>query len=303
MARITIVGNANIETTVRVAAFPIEYAPTRFVPFGVASAVSAVGYNLTRALTRLGDTVSFAAILGNDANGQRIAEQVRQLTGDTTYLVFAAQETAQSTVLYDDAGRRMVFTDLKNILECTYPTERFQQAIAESDLVVLTNIAYSKPLLALAQQQHKPIATDVHTIVGPFDTYNQPFLRHATIVFLSGEALELPVEACAAALFAHYPAEIIVIGLGATGAYLAVRHLDLRMHLPAVITRPIVQTGGAGDALFAAFLHMYRLTGNPVRSLRAAMVFASYKIGAATSSEGFLTHAELETLIGQLAEG
>ena len=96
------------------------------------------------------------------------------------------------------------------------------------------------------------------------------------------------------------PAALVVIGLGARGAFLAVRESGLRLELPAVVTRPVVQTGGAGDALFAAFLHGYLRSRDPARALRAAMVFASYKIGAARSGEGFLTHDELERLLAQV---
>jgi fructose-1-phosphate kinase PfkB-like protein len=66
--------------------------------------------------------------------------------------------------------------------------------------------------------------------------------------------------------------------LGAAGAYLAVRDPALRAQLPAVITRPVVQTDGAGDALFAAFPYTYLLSSDPLCSLRAATIFASYKI-------------------------
>ena len=301
MAIITVVGNANIETTIPIGAFPLHYAPSRFVPFGLTSTISAVGYNVMRALSTLGNQVRFASILGDDPNGHRIAAQVAQLQGDTSYLVYGAKETAQSTVLYDDTGRRMVVSDLKDILECVYPPTHFQRAIVESDLVILTNIAYSKPLLSIARMQQKMIATDVHTILHPFDVYNRPFFEHATILFISGELLELPVDACATAIFEHYPAEIVVISLGADGAYLAVRNPSVRRHIPAVVTRPVVQTGGAGDALFAAFLHGYGRSRNPIRALQAAVIFASYKIGSAGSGEGFLTDTELETLLGELA--
>ena len=72
------------------------------------------------------------------------------------------------------------------------------------------------------------------------------------------------------------------------------------MLIPAVATRDVVQTGGAGDALFAAFLHSYLSTKNPVLALRMAIVFASYKIGEMRSGEGFLTATELESLAASI---
>lgn len=255
MATVTVVGNANIETTIRVEGFPLAYQPTRFAPFGMASTVSAVGYNLTKALSTLGHTVRLASIIGPDLPGQLIQAQMQDLQLDLAYLVPIAGATPQSTVLYDATGARMVITDLKDVLTCVYPPDLFQRAITGSDLVVLTNIAYCKPLLPIVQQAGTIIATDIHAVTHLDDPYHLPFLQHATILFLSGELLDVAHEMCADYLFAHYQTQIIVIGLGARGGYLAVRDPVIRTYLPAVVTRPVVQTGGAGDALFAAFLH------------------------------------------------
>lgn len=297
MAIITVVGNVNIETTVKIDRFPLDYRPTTFSTFGITSNVSAVGYNIAKALSVLGNTVKLASIVGNDINGQIVKDHLQHHHIDTSYVMNIAQATAQSTVLYDNTGKRMAMSDLKNITECAYPPDLFQQAIEDSDLVVLTNITYSKALLPIAQNSQKIIATDLHTMTDPSDSYNLPFLQYANILFMSGELLETPLNEWAATLFQQYPANIIVIGLGSRGAYLAIREPSIRLHIPAVVTRPIVQTGGAGDALFAAFLHGYLHTKDPTRSLQAATLFASYKIGATGSGDGFLTHHQLEELV------
>ena len=61
-------------------------------------------------------------------------------------------------------------------------------------------------------------------------------------------------------------------------------------------TRPVVNTIGAGDALFSAFLHGYARSRDPYHALKMAIVFASYKIGAASAAEGFLDEAGLDEL-------
>lgn len=70
MADILVAGNVNIETTVRVNSFPIEYQPTTFAFFGIGSRVSAVGYNIAKALTTLGNSVTFVSITGRDLAAQ-----------------------------------------------------------------------------------------------------------------------------------------------------------------------------------------------------------------------------------------
>ncbi len=57
MSKVFIAGLINIETTLQVDGFPISYAPVRYPFNGVNSSVSGVGYNIARALTRLGDQV------------------------------------------------------------------------------------------------------------------------------------------------------------------------------------------------------------------------------------------------------
>jgi len=64
--------------------------------------------------------------------------------------------------------------------------------------------------------------------------------------------------------------------------------------IPAITTRQIVNTIGAGDALFSAFVHYYAKSRDPFAALCRAMVFASYKIGEKGAAEGFLTEEELE---------
>ncbi len=301
MARLTVVGNINLETTLRVEAFPLGYQPVSYAPFGVGSAVSAVGYNLARALTTLGDQVALASLIGADAAAGLVRATLAADGIDDSFVLGAAAATPQSVVLYDGSGARAVHTDLKDVLALAYPPERFAVALGASDLAVLTNIAYSKPLIALARQRGVPIASDLHTLSDLDDVYNAPFLQSARILFVSGERLTMPPAGWAEALLAVAPAEIVVIGLGAQGAFLAVRSSGLRLQLPAVTTRPVVQSGGAGDALFAAFLHGYLRTPDPVRALRAATVFASYKIGAASSGAGFLSHDGLERLLAELS--
>lgn len=299
MANITIVGNVNVETTIRIPAFPLVYTPTIYARFGISTGVSAVGYNLAKALHTLGNTVALASVIGHDAQAQFIRTQLNRDGISSHYVIEATAQSAQSVILYDADGKRVVLTDLKDVPETHYPVDHFAPALAESDLVVLTNIAYSKPFIPLANANRKPIATDLHTLTDLHDVYNAPFLENATVLFLSGELLTVSPDVWASAILARYGAQIVVIGLGKKGAYLAVRDNEA-MLIPAVATRDVVQTGGAGDALFAAFLHSYLSTKNPVLALRMAIVFASYKIGEMRSGEGFLTATELESLAASI---
>jgi ribokinase len=295
---ILISGLINIETTVRVDGFPIPYFPVRYPFFGVRSTVSGVGVNVSTALTTLGASVRLLSLLGDDASGRLAREALRSRGVDDRYVLAQAAETAQSAILYDGDGRRQIHVDLKDVQEQVYPSALFDQAAEGCRLAVLCNVNFSRPLLALARQRGMVIATDVHAIADLDDPYNADFMRAADILFMSHERLPVSPEEWAAAVQARYGAPIVVIGLGYEGALLAVRG-EAPRRMPAVFTRPVVNTIGAGDALFSSFLHVTMQTDDPYLAIRQAVVFASYKIGAAGAAEGFLDGEGLKKWVGE----
>ena len=66
---------------------------------------------------------------------------------------------------------------------------------------------------------------------------------------------------------------------------------------PAVRVGEIVNTVGAGDALFSSFIHYYAKGIHPVEALHRAQVFASAKIGANGASKGFVTEEQIEKIV------
>lgn len=300
MSRFLISGHINIETTLQIERFPLVYEPVCYPFFGVNSTVSGVGYNVAMALQQLGGSVSLLSIIGDDLLGQLVQQQLTQAELSTQYLVTSMPQTAQSVILYDASGQRQIHTDLKHVQEQTYPPALFAEALTACDIAVLCNINYSRPLLAQARQANKLIATDVHAIYDLHDAYNADFMAAADILFMSHEKLPCPPEEWARQVQDHYQTAIIVIGLGSEGALLAVREDALMERVPAVYTRPVVNTVGAGDALFSSFLWRYAQTKDPYEALRSSMVFASYKIGESGGTKGFLTAVELQKWEQQL---
>ena len=147
-----------------------------------------------------------------------------------------------------------------------------------------------------------PVATDVHALADIDDDYNRDFMAAAQILFLSDESLPDAPEDTARALLGRYAMGMVVIGLGEKGALLAVREDGYIGRFPTVYTRPVVNTIGAGDALFSAFIHHYLKTRDPYRSLQAAMVFASFKVGEKGAADGFLSTEELAVWIEQVKD-
>ena len=267
------------------------------------STVSGVGYNVAKALTTLGDQVRFASLIGHDAPGELVERQLRADAIPGTYVLPQLAETPQSAILYDRAGRRQINVDLKDLQEQTYPIDRFEQAIASCDLAALCNINFSRPLLERVRARGIPIASDVHAIGDIDDAYNRDFMAAADILFMSHEWLPCSPEEWVKRLQSRYGTSIAVVGLGEQGALLAVLRDNFVERFPTVAIRPVVSTIGAGDALFAAFVHYYAASRAPYESLKRAITFAGYKIGAAGAAEGFLNAAALEALHASVANG
>ena len=93
--------------------------------------------------------------------------------------------------------------------------------------------------------------SDIH------DSYNKRFLQNADIIFLSDEKIQGNHEDLLLALRREYQNKIIVLGQGKKGAMILDSDLKKVFSIESVYTRPVVNTVGAGDALFSAFVHYY----------------------------------------------
>ena len=302
MSKITICGLVNLETTVPVDEFPIEYSPISYKFFGITTHPSGVGLNLSSALKSLGDDVNLLTLCADDTSGNCIRDFLESQGISTENVLTTAKSTAQSVVLYDNSGRRRVYCDLTDMQDNAYDAEIFEKSSTDSDIAVLCNINFSRPLIRKAKDMGLVIATDVHCLSDINDEYNTDFIRAADILFLSNENFIGKEEEFVSNLKSVTNAEVIVVGMGIKGALLYLKSTDAFEVFPAVYTRKVVNTVGAGDSLFASFLHFYAKTKDPRYSLRLATVFASYKIGDTSACRGFLDEESLIKLSKEIGE-
>ena len=290
---ILVSGLLNMETTVAVRGFPIAYYPIDYAFFGVNSAVSGVAFNLSKALTVLGDRVRLVSMTGQDLTAAQIRDALENLGIETSCVQPKLRQTPSSVVLYDPEGKRQIYCDLKDIQETACD---FDPALLEGiDLVAACNINFNRPLLHLAKQAGKTIATDVHVLSDIYDGYNREFMEQADILFLSDEAVGDGYREFMLQLADTYPCRILVMGRGAKGAAIYLRQTGLLTDLPAEYAGQVVNTVGAGDALFASFLHFYGKGYDPVAALRRAQVFAAYKITVSGAAQGFVNEQTVES--------
>ena len=299
MSEILVCGLVNVETTVKVDRFPVEYSPIDYNFFGINSHPAGVGLNLTLALKTLSDEVSLLSMVGEDSAGAVVKDTLTKHNISLEYLT-PCEYTAQSVVLFDNDGRRRIFCDLKDFQDKSYDEALFLSAARNCDTLCLCNINFSRNLLKIAKTMGKTIACDVHTLSDIYDDYNRDFLQCADILFLSNENIKGREEQFLQQLKDEYNPQVIVIGMGSSGAMMYVRESDSIHLVNAVKTRAVINTVGAGDALFSAFVHFYTKGENAVKALKLATVFASYKIGESGAAKGFLTESELLSLAEKL---
>ena len=150
MARVLVSGLVNLETTVKVDAFPIPYFPVRYPFFGVKSEVSGVGYNVAKALRALGDAPLLLSLVAPDLAGRQVRDSLSRDGLDGFWVRDGVRETAQSVILYDGEGRRQIHVDLKDVQDRPYPKELFSQALAACDAAALCNVNFSRPFLSVS---------------------------------------------------------------------------------------------------------------------------------------------------------
>lgn len=290
---ILVSGLLNTETAAAVQGFPVQYYPIDYTFFGINTAVSGVAFNLAKALRTLGDDVRLTSMTGTDFSAAYIRDALKELDISTDYIRPVLKQTPNSVVLYDPEGKRQIYCDLKDIQESGYPFE--DRLLDGVDLVAACNINFNRPLLHLAKAAGKQIATDVHVLSNVYDEYNREFMECADILFLSDEHIGEDYGRFLWQLAHTYPSQIIVLGRGSKGAAVYQRENDQIFEMPAVSVGKVVNTVGAGDALFSAFLHFYVKGYSAMDALYRAQIFAAHKITVSGASNGFVTEAQVES--------
>jgi sugar/nucleoside kinase (ribokinase family) len=292
--RIVVVGVSSLYITMPVEQFPVPYEPTRQPPW-MHVGVGGVGAHVARILTGLGDEVSLCTVVGEDAAGSAIRRELRRHGLDGPGVV-TGPGSSLGLVLVDTAGRRAGRPYLAPVDSVGYPPDAFEERVANADLAVVTNTVFARPLLARAAALGVPIAVDVHLIGDLDDPYDRPWLEVADVLFSSHEALPCPPDRWIAGVFARYPGcSIVAVGCGSRGCVLGLRDGTL-LEAEAVAPRGVKNTTGAGDALFASFLHGWLAEGNAVTALQQAVLYAGWKVGDTSPVEAQLDAEEVARL-------
>ena len=290
-------GLLNFETILNVDSFPIKYFPIDYPFFGIDSTVSGTAYNISKALVTLGDKILLSSHIGNDLIGKTIIQEAKASKINTENIKTSLESTPNPVVLVDSYKNAQTYCDLKYVQDIESDFEEEKALIEQSDLVILCNSNFNRPLLEKTKKLGKKIATDVHIIGTVDDPFNKDFLKYSDIVFLSERGLHgKNYEDFLIDLYHTYHNEIIVLGEGREGAMILDSKKRIVYHVDAITIRNIVNTVGSRDALFSSFLHFYLKGKDSLEALKLAEIFTSYKIGESGSAKGFLKEKDVKTI-------
>ena len=295
MNKIFVSGLLNIETTLKVDSFPIAYSPIEYPFYGVNTSISGVGYNIAKALTTLGENISLYSVIGDDGHGYLIREVLKK-EGIKTSNIIIDDSTAESVVIYDKDGMRKIYCDLKNLQDIN-PFAHPEECIPHPNdysIAVITNINFNRPLLHFFKEHGVTSATDVHILGDVNEAYSQEFMSYADLLFLSNEAIKDKEADFARQLYNKFHNRLIVIGCGSEGALAYIGESDTFIYEKAVAPLGIVNTVGAGDALFSCFLHFYNKGYDVPSCLKHAVTFAGLKISVSGGAKGFFSEETLK---------
>lgn len=294
MSKYLVAGILERETIVNVENIPIDYRPVTTALRSIHTGVGGDSYNEAIALKWLGDYVDFFSVIGSDEDPSIINRNGNDITLNTEYIMPILEGTPANVIFYDKKRNQQRFEDVRNIRDIEYDIELFKRSLPTADTVVLANANFCRPLLSASKLAGKKIAVNIRRFSYEKEQYNECFLRDADILYLSDDGLDQDPYDFVKYIVEKYQPEIVILGQGKNGVLLYNSADNTYTHHASVKTNEIVNTVGAGNALFSCFLHYYNNTKDPFFSIRNAILFASYKIGFTGSSNGFMTEKQIE---------
>lgn len=295
MSKFMVAGFVQFETIVKVDELPLPYKEFESIPETINTGIGGAGFNEAMALRWLGDEVDFMSMVAKTMSRTQIQAYLvkNEVNLSMDYVLQKLDGMPTAVVLYKSSGKKQSFEDVKDIRTVEYDVKLFESQIQDKDMVIISNCNFCRPVLALAKKYNKPLALNVRSMRAEKIANKEDFLAAANIVYISDDDLDSDPYDCINECKKKYDPEIIIMGLGSKGVILYMRKDNSVIEYKPVKTYDVVNTIGAGNALFSAFLHYYVKTGDARDAIKNALLFASYKINFVGTSNGFMTEEQI----------
>lgn len=295
MSKFMVAGFVQFETIVKVDKLPLPYKQFESIPETINTDIGGAGFNQAMALRWLGNEVDFMSMVARNLSKRQIDAYLKRNEVDlsTDYVLPMLDGMPTSVILYCN-GEKQTFEDVKDIRHVEYDFELLESHVQDKDMVVMSNCNFCRPIIGLAQKYNKPIALNVRSMRADKIAPKEDFMKAADILYISDDDIECDPYDIVNDCRNKYDPKILIMGLGNKGVILYTKEDNSVLEYKPVKTNEIVNTVGAGNALFSAFIHYYAKTKNAKESIKNALLFASYKIGFVGTSNGFMTEQQIE---------
>ena len=294
MSKFLVAGILQREAIVKIESLPLKFQAVTDIPNSVHYGVGGDSYNEAIALKWLGDDVDFFTMIGMNDDPSIVNSNANDITLTTDFILPKLNATASAVIFYDKLKQQQIFEDIKDLRETPYDLKLYKKEISTADMCVFANCNFCRPLLEEAKKADKKIAVNIRNFKYETEQYNADFLSNADILYLSDDRLDEDPIDFVKYITEKYSPEVVILGQGAQGVTFFTKKLNTYTHYNSVKTNEVVNTVGAGNALFSCFLHYYNKTSDEIYSIKNALLFASYKIGFVGTSNGFMTEKQIE---------
>ncbi|MBQ9437727.1 MAG: carbohydrate kinase family protein, partial [Lachnospiraceae bacterium] len=257
MSKFIVAGITQIETLVRVSALPIDDTPMVSRPNSIFTAPGGDAYNTSLALQWLGNEVYFMSVVGKNQDLRLFNPPDREVTISTDYILPILLDTPTEVMLYDKYRNQQKFEDHKDLRQARYDMLLVEPLMPQAEMLVLSNANFCRPFIHMGKEAGKKIAVKIHGFFREKELYNTDFLENAAILYFSDDTLMEHPHDFIRDIVSSYDPEIIILGQGSQGVTLYDKYREMEVHYNTVTTNYVVNTAGAGNALFACFLHYY----------------------------------------------
>lgn len=291
---IHVIGNAAIDTVVRLDRFPRPGETV--IALGAAEDLGGKGANQAVAIARCGPPTRLVAAIGADASGERIKASLAAEGVEVESLSIWPGATDRCIVYVDREGENTIVS----AIEAALNFEPRNPALEPGDWVVMQgNLRPGVTREQLARAK----ASGASTMLNPSPTWaarEYDWSLADVVVLNRQEAVELggrddPRDAARA--LAKAGAGAVVLTLGPEGAAYFSREDEFRVEARKVVA---VDTVGAGD-VFCGTLVCARVRGASWRdALRAAAAAASICVSRAGVQASFPTRSEMEAVMREI---
>lgn len=295
MSDFLVAGLLHMETIVKVDKIPVEFKSLTSRHNTIFTSIGGDAYNMAIALKWLGNNTDLMAMVDNKMGPGIINSNTDlEIELSTEYILPRLKNMPSAVTLYDEYKRQQIFEDTKDLRDAQYDLKLFEKRIESADAVVMSNLQFCKPLINMALDRHIPIAVNIRDFRKEDLEFNSEFLDAADIIYVSDDNLVKDSYEFVKEIADKYSPEIIILGRGAAGVLIYSAKEKIFAEYKSVKTLEIVNTVGAGNALFSCFLHYYLKDGDAVAAIKNALLFASYKIGFLGTSNGFMTEEQID---------